>query len=135
MSHSITKVENKNQDWKVVEILNAAGDLISNVSVNRTNKKGEIFPGFDEIVAGAKVEGSLWESPNGKTYLFAPKGGNAAPRRDQGPAAQHPATQELKNMLTLQVIPLLIQIDVNLKKLTGASKNDYPQPNNDDVPF
>lgn len=126
MAHSIVKVENKTPDWKVVEILNAAGDLITGVSVNRTNKKGEVFPEFDSIVAGAKIEGQLWESPAGKTYLFAPKGGRVAPRPDMGPASKDAGLAELKNILMLKVVPLLMQIDLAVKELQGNTPK-YPE--------
>lgn len=140
MAHRITAVQNKSKDWKVVTILNAAGDLMENISVNRTNKKGETFPNFDDIQTGASVEGTLWESPAGKTYLFAPKGATTQ-KADSGPAANNPATQEIKNILMLKVIPQLDAIWGRLGtilKNQGMTTDDFKEPNFDntsDLPF
>lgn len=69
--------ENKNQDWKVAT-LKAPDDYVTeNVSINRQNKKGEVFPNFDGIIPGADIEGELWKSDSGKWYLFAPKPQNS----------------------------------------------------------
>ena len=68
----IIKCEDKTADWKVCGILNDAKTAIENVSVNRTNKEGKVFPGFDNIKAGATVECNLWQNPAGKWYMFAP---------------------------------------------------------------
>lgn len=65
--------ENKSVDWKVCTVVNESGATIENVSANRKNKKGEIFPNFDGITPGAEVEGELWQSSADKWYLFAPK--------------------------------------------------------------
>ena len=108
MAHKITAVADKTKDWKVVSILNAAGEIVENISVNRTNKKGEVFPNFDAITVGASVEGQLWQSSTGKIYLFAPKE-TKKQTLDSGPAANTPATAELKNILQLQLIPQIDQ--------------------------
>lgn len=80
MNYKIEHVADKNNDWKVVTLEMGPGSYQEEVSVNRTNKKGEVFPNFDNIKAGNIVEGELWQSPTGKWYLFAPKpkpvGGN-----------------------------------------------------------
>lgn len=115
MSHKITAVQNKSADWKVVEILNAAGDIVENVSVNRTNKKGEVFPGFDDIQVGATVEGQMWQSPAGKLYLFPPKGSQT--KSDHGPAAKDAGSSELKNILQLQVMPELTKNNAGIQKV------------------
>lgn len=65
--------ENKSADWKIISIKGDDGKLTEDVSVNRVNKKGEIFPGFDEVKVGNDVEGELWKSTSNKHYLFAPK--------------------------------------------------------------
>lgn len=73
---SIQKVEwmeKKNEDWIIATLKSENGVALEEVSINRKNKKGEVFPKFDEIVAGADVEGELWQSSAGKWYLFAPK--------------------------------------------------------------
>lgn len=64
--------ENKNNDWKVCTI-KEGNQTITDVSVNRTNKKGEVFPNFDGIAPGFEVECEIWKSQTGKTYMFAPK--------------------------------------------------------------
>ena len=80
MKYRVEWAENKNKDWKIVTL--STGDnspQITEVSVNRVNKKGETFPNFDGIIPGADIEGELWKSPAGKNYLFAPRP-QAAPR-------------------------------------------------------
>lgn len=93
MKLHISKCEDKNADWKVVGVLTDANVAIEDVSVNRTNKKGEVFPGFDTIRAGAEVEGTLWQSSTGKYYLFAPDPAKAKPA---GAMAGMKAAQERK---------------------------------------
>jgi len=66
-------VENKSNDWKIVTVTDPKHGKVDNVSVNRVNKKGETFPNFDAIVAGADIAGDLWQSPAGKWYLFEAK--------------------------------------------------------------
>lgn len=73
MKYKLREVENKGTDWKVVSIIGVDGESAESVSVNRVNKKGEVFPNFDGIVVGGEVEGNLWASDAGKKYLFAPK--------------------------------------------------------------
>ena len=62
-------IENKSDDWKLATIADGA-NVTKNVSINRTNKKGEVFPDFDNLQAGREVDGNLWESSQGKWYLF-----------------------------------------------------------------
>lgn len=73
MIHKITGVTNKSNDWKLLTIEMGANSYQSDVSVNRTGKKGEVFPNFDAIAPGITVEGELWQSGQGKWYLFPPK--------------------------------------------------------------
>lgn len=87
--YKVQKVEIKNADWKVATLLAPDGYPTENVSVNRKNKKGEVFPNFDGIVEGANVEGVLWKSDAQKWYLFAPdekKAGNGANFANNGGA-------------------------------------------------
>lgn len=66
--------EKKNNDWIVASISKGESpDIIENVSINRTNTKGEVFPNFDQIMTGYTLECIVWTSPAGKVYLFAPK--------------------------------------------------------------
>jgi len=139
MAHKITACVDKNANWKVVTILNAAGDIQSDISVNRTNKKGETFPNFDEIKVGATIQGQLWQSPAGKHYLFPPKGSAQAPapKADMGPAANNAATAELKNMINLGVRPQLTELKAILfaiaahleVKIPDSRGYDYPEIN------
>lgn len=69
----ITKVEDKTKDWKVVDCENPTGEKTIGASVNRVNKKSEVFPAFDDIKVDARLNAELWVSPAGKAYLFAPK--------------------------------------------------------------
>lgn len=71
--YKVLKVDDKNKDWKVISIEKGENEYLHNVSVNRVNKKGEVFPNFDDIKEGAITEGELWESGSSKWYLFAPK--------------------------------------------------------------
>jgi hypothetical protein len=132
MAHQITSVTKKNNDWIVVSILNAAGEIVENVSVNRTNKKGEVFPGFDDIAVGNQVAGQLWRSPKGAMYLFAPKG-SATTTMDRGPAARNPETAEIKNLITLKLVPMLDvirkdQIAILGKLGMAESDDDFQMP-------
>lgn len=73
MLYTVTKVENKSQDWKIADLTAADGMNEVAVSINRTGKRGDVFPGFDGIVEGAQIEGILWKSSQNKNYLFPPK--------------------------------------------------------------
>jgi hypothetical protein len=70
--------ENKSNDWRICTIKEGT-QTITDVSVNRVNKKGETFPNFDGIIPGAEIECEIWKSPTGKTYMFAPRP-QSAPR-------------------------------------------------------
>lgn len=70
--YKIEWCENKSDDWKVLTLID--GDqTLDNVSVNRVNKEGEVFPNFDGLVPSTTVKANLWTSKAGKRYLFAPK--------------------------------------------------------------
>ncbi len=87
MKFIVKNVKDKNKDWKVVDL---EGDMkLVEVSINRTNKKGETFPSFDLVVNGYNVEGEPWTSSSGKNYLFAPKpptAGRFGPSKGNNPA-------------------------------------------------
>lgn len=112
MAHKITAVIVKSPDWKLVTILNAAGELVEEVSVNRAGKDGNVFPGFDDIQMGSMLEGKLWQSPKGKLYLFPPK--ETDQKKDQSPALRDPGMAEIKNLLVLTVMPILEKIHKEL---------------------
>jgi hypothetical protein len=69
---TIEWAENKSNDWRICTI-KEGNQTITDVSVNRVNKKGETFPNFDGIIPGAEIECEIWKSPAGKTYMFAPR--------------------------------------------------------------
>ena len=73
MKATLDGVEVKNTDWKEISLTRESGDKLTEVSVNRTSKKGEVFPNFDNLQAGQTIEGELWQSPAGKWYLFPPR--------------------------------------------------------------
>lgn len=79
MIYNIKWLEKKSNDWIVATLVEAATQTgippneLKDVSINRVNKKGEVFPKFDEITNGGTVEGEPWASQAGKWYLFAPK--------------------------------------------------------------
>lgn len=77
-TYKVDWVENKNPDWKVATLVGADGYKTEDVSINRANKKGEVFPNFDGILPGSDVEGELWQSNASKWYLFAPKAPKSA---------------------------------------------------------
>lgn len=62
----------KSPDWKVATLEDEQTQY-SEVSINKVNKKGEVFPNFDAIQKGGTIRGNLWTSSGGKKYLFAPK--------------------------------------------------------------
>ena len=72
MKYAIEWLEIKSPDWKVVSLKSPDGQTLTDVSINRKNKKGEVFPNFDAIVQGGMVDGNYWRSDAGKNYLFAP---------------------------------------------------------------
>lgn len=104
-------MEKKNNDWILASILPQKEDgtwdkEITNVSINRTAKNGQVFPNFDTIAAGVEIEGEFWQSQAGKNYLFAPKpkleapnfikqAGNSAFKAKQIEEAQNRTTQNV----------------------------------------
>ncbi len=70
--YTVEWIEQKSPDWKVCTLKGENGS-VADVSINRVNKKGEVFPNFDAITLQATVMGNLWRSDAGKSYLFAPK--------------------------------------------------------------
>lgn len=63
-------IENKTPDWKVASVSDG-GKVYQDVSVNRVNKKGETFPGFDDLKPGTELtDVTVWTSTSNKHYLF-----------------------------------------------------------------
>lgn len=144
---ALKKIEKKNADWYVVSLVNSAGDLIENVSINRISKKGDVFPNFDDIKQDTKIDGRLWESDSGKQYLFAPKGGAKAPVKqatstfDKGtnPDYEYTVSEKLETVLN-KMVGQGIKLDKILELLEPKNRitNDIEYPvdeNPDDMPF
>lgn len=74
--HILDWVEKKNNDWVMASLQSGEKE----VSINRTSKKGEVFPNFDNLAPGLEIEGELWQSQAGKWYLFPPKLNPMGPR-------------------------------------------------------
>lgn len=66
-THEISWVENKGTYLKCTDTNGVS------FTINQVDKKGEKFPDYENIKAGAKVTGNIWTSEKGNTYLFAPK--------------------------------------------------------------
>ena len=72
MKVTLDWTEKKDENWIVASLTRESGDKLTEVSINRTSKKGEAFPNFDSLQAGQTIEGQLWQSQAGKWYLFPP---------------------------------------------------------------
>lgn len=83
MKYKIDWLEVKSPDWKIITIT-GEGKQYNDVSVNKTSKKGEVFPNFDDMKAGDDIEGELWVSQAGKNYLFPPRVDNKPQTRSAG---------------------------------------------------
>lgn len=76
MRYKTDWAETKGEGWKVVSVHEAVenGQVFTDCSVNKVNKQGQTFPGFDDIAPGYEFEADLWVNPtNQRKYLFAPK--------------------------------------------------------------
>lgn len=140
----IFKIEKKNAEWVVVSLVDAAGDAHENVSVNKVSKKGDIFPNFDTLEVGSKVEGRIWESDSSKKYLFAPKGGAKAPftqaKQEIGSMNQndeeYPVSEKLETILNklvgqqikLEQILELLQPKKQIKSQTENYPENFNEP-------
>lgn len=81
MKYKIEWLENKDTDWKIIQLSDESGKTYKDVSINRKDKNGIEFPNFDTLRAEDMIEGDFWVSPKGRNYLFppkpqSPKGGN-----------------------------------------------------------
>ncbi len=137
----IFKIEKKNADWVVVSLVDAAGDVHENVSINRISKKGDLFPDFENLDKDQKVEGRIWESDAKKKYLFAPKGGAKAPVKQaeqshlSNEKQEYPLSAKMETMLNKQ-IAMQIKIEMILellqpKKVLKPEEGEYDYPPND----
>lgn len=70
----ITKCADKSKDWKVVSYETPEGGVTEEASINRTDKKGVVFPDFDGIMEGRTIDGNPWRNPSsGKWSIYPPK--------------------------------------------------------------
>jgi len=97
--YKVDFMEKKNEDW-IIASLSSPEASFPEVSINRKNKKGELFPNFDGIQASREVEGHIWSSPAGKVYLFAPSPENAA-RPTRSPSAINKAMDKKADNIAL----------------------------------
>lgn len=95
-TYKVLACEEKQPGWKVVTLQMSETSQQSDVSVNKVNKKGEEFSGFDAIAVGVEVKGELWQSSAGKWYLFAPKPDAGKPWKSGGGSAAIAKAQETK---------------------------------------
>lgn len=128
----VTQVNNKSADWKVISVVNSDGDEVHEVSVNRTNKKGEVFPDFDKIIVGADIQGQSWVSQTGKKYLFPPKQTKQNLNND---LLQNIANTLVAHRLILEDIRAAVIPKTKTSAFGGAV--EYPQEDitPEDVPF
>lgn len=80
MKYKLEWIEKKSPEWYIVSI-GANGEITTDVSANKKDKNGIMFPNFESWMAGHEVEGDLWTSQTGKKYLFPHK-----PQTTQGGA-------------------------------------------------
>lgn len=124
--HQISNTVIKSPDWKTATVGNVA-----NVSINRVNKKGEVFPNFDGVVDGATIAGDLWQSSTGKWYLFAPKQGNLGTKpqwakdpnaivkaQERKETAIHNA-QENKGEAIMLASTIRMAVDITVARMAG----------------
>lgn len=136
MAYKIFEIEKKSADWVVVSLVDASGDAHEKVSINKVSKKGDIFPNFDTLEKGTKVEGRIWQSDAGKKYLFAPKGGAKAPMKQtvQSEEQEYPVSAKLETILNkmtgmqidIQIIKELLQ-----PKAKAVDSFEYPSDENE----
>lgn len=132
MAFKIFKIEKKSPEWAVVSLVDAAGDVHENVSINAVSKKGDIFPNFDSLAKDQKVEGRLWKSDSNKVYLFAPKGGAKAPVKqtpyEKAQNDEYPVSEKLETILN-KLVGQQIKLEQILETLQPRKKapiDDFP---------
>lgn len=73
MKLKIEWIETKSPDWKVATLKDSDGLPYDDASINRTDKKGRVFPNFDNLMAGQEIEGNPWKNPtSGKWAIYPP---------------------------------------------------------------
>lgn len=124
--YTVDFMEKKNEDW-IIASLSSPEASFPEVSINRKNKKGEVFPNFDGIQAGREVSGQIWKSDSGKVYLFAPKIASASPQRSTGAIKQAmqvkseniKVAQDNKEHGIMTSSTIRMAVDIALAEITG----------------
>ena len=73
MKLKIEWIETKSPDWKIATLRDESGISFSDASINRTDKKGRIFPNFDGLMAGHTIEANPWQNPTTKKWAIYPE--------------------------------------------------------------
>lgn len=69
----INWIEKKSDTWKVATV-EVEGQTYKDVSINRTDKNGRLFPNFDGLAAGMEIEGTLYTNKmSGKHSIYPPR--------------------------------------------------------------
>ncbi len=72
MKLKIEWLETKKPDWKVGTFTGEKGESYTDASINRTDKKGRIFPNFDGLQPGQTIEGNPWKNPVSNKWSIYP---------------------------------------------------------------
>lgn len=131
--YSIIWLEKKNNDWMVLNVKDEAGTETKEVSLNRTNKKGEVFPGFDGVVNGGYIEGELWTSQAGKHYLFAPKPKLERPTFMKGAQIEKAMDKKNENIKQAQDRSAWMWAKTNASTLLAGIMNKINTDSNDAI--
>lgn len=145
----VTAVEKKTNDWWLLSLITPDSEEVHEVSINRKDRDGNAFPGFDDIKIQSSVAGTLWTSAKGKQYLFAPKKGKPTSTRavsntpiDKQEKILNGITDIKFNQIALESKVDLLLGHFNLKPRTKIANTnvDYPTAedegiNTEDIPF
>lgn len=130
----ITKVEDKSNDWKVVDVETPTGEKTINVSVNRVNKEGKPFPNFDDIKVDYRLNATLWVSQAGKAYLFEPKPENAPKGNFSGSGASKLMDKKAENIKEVQESKSeAIKLATSMQLAVSCAIAEYAKPNSLDT--
>lgn len=126
MKLTITKVVKNDTNKAGDPYIGKNGRPYSRASI-KTTEYGDVWLGgfwSVELQDGASIEAEVTEREyNGKMY----KDFKLAKKADSGPAANNAATAEIKNILTLKVIPMLEAIHTQLTTPKEQPHNSDPE--------
>lgn len=116
-TYKLEWVEKKGEDWVLASLESGEKD----VSINRTSKKGEVFPNFDTLTPGMSVEGELWQSGAGKWYLFPPRPETNATgaNRGQGGAFKQKMIEDSMNKKNESITRFQGQKEESIKQMSA----------------